>query len=43
MVGYFEGLGSERAIVWRVADSLALRRFMRCAGSTDTRWSTSWS
>ena len=27
MIGYFEGLGSERAIAWRVADSLALRRF----------------
>ena len=27
MIGYFEGLGSERGIAWRVADSLALRRF----------------
>ena len=28
MVGYFEGLGSERGIAWRVADSLTLRRFL---------------
>ena len=28
MVGYFEGLDSERGIAWRVADSLALRRFL---------------
>src|SRR5690349_2516582 len=28
MVGYFEGIGSERGIAWRVADSLALRRFL---------------
>src|SRR4026207_1438610 len=28
MVGYFEGLDSERAIAWRAADSFALRRFL---------------
>ena len=28
MVGYFEGLDSERAIDWRVADSLSLRDFL---------------
>jgi transposase len=28
MVGYFEGLGSERGIPWRVADSLSLREFL---------------
>ena len=28
LVGYFEGLGSERGIAWRVADSLALREFL---------------
>lgn len=28
MIGYFEGLDSERAIAWRVADSLALRAFL---------------
>ncbi len=30
LVGYFEGIDSERAIAWRIADSLALRRFLRC-------------
>ena len=29
LVGYFEGIDSERGIAWRVADSLALRRFLR--------------
>ena len=28
LVGYFEGLGSERGIAWRCADSLALRGFL---------------
>jgi transposase len=28
LIGYFEGLNSERAISWRVADSLSLRRFL---------------
>src|SRR6202049_1991097 len=28
LVGYFEGIESERGIAWRVADSLALRRFL---------------
>src|SRR6187551_2661659 len=28
MVGYFEGLDSERAIAWRAADSFALRKFL---------------
>ena len=28
MVGYFEGIESERGIDWRVSDSLALRRFL---------------
>lgn len=28
MVGYFEGIGSEREIAWRCADSLSLRRFL---------------
>ena len=27
LVGYFEGLDSERAIAWRTADSLSLRSF----------------
>ena len=25
LIGYFEGIGSERGIAWRTADSLALR------------------
>ena len=28
LVGYFEGIDSERGIAWRVADSLGLRRFL---------------
>ena len=28
MIGYFEGIDSERGIAWRVADSLALREFL---------------
>jgi transposase len=34
LVGYFEGLDSERAIAWRAADSLAVRSF---AGWASTR------
>ena len=28
LIGYFEGIDSERGIAWRVADSMALRRFL---------------
>jgi transposase len=28
MIGYFEGIDSERGIAWRAADSLGLRRFL---------------
>ena len=28
IVGFFEGLDSERAVAWRVADSLSLRKFL---------------
>jgi len=28
LIGFFEGIGSERGISWRVADSLSLRRFL---------------
>jgi hypothetical protein len=28
LVGYFEGLDSQRGIAWRCADSLALRQFL---------------
>lgn len=31
LIGYFEGIDSERGIAWRAADSLALRRFLRIA------------
>jgi transposase len=29
LIGFFEGLDSERGIAWRVADSLSLRQFLR--------------
>ena len=29
LVGYFEGIDSERGIAWRVADSLGLRQYLR--------------
>jgi transposase len=29
LIGYFEGIGSERGIAWRAADSLGLRQFLR--------------
>jgi len=28
LVGYFEGIDSQRGIAWRCADSLALRQFL---------------
>lgn len=28
LIGYFEGIDSERGIAWRVADSISLRRFL---------------
>jgi len=31
LVGYFEGVESERGIAWRAGDSLAIRRFLRIA------------
>ena len=31
LVGYFEGIDSERGIAWRAADSLAVRNFVRLA------------
>src|ERR1700720_3184181 len=31
LVGYFEGIGSERGIAWRATDSLAVRSFLRVA------------
>ena len=31
LLGYFEGLDSERAIAWRAADSLSIRAFLDVA------------
>ena len=31
LVGYFEGVDSERGIAWRAGDSLAIRRFLQIA------------
>ena len=31
LVGYFEGIDSERGIAWRSTDSLALREFLGVA------------
>ena len=36
MIGYFEGIDSERGIAWRLADSLALRRFVSYALTDET-------
>ena len=36
LIGYFEGLGAERGIAWRMADSLGLRRFVGIALDEDT-------
>jgi transposase len=31
MVGYFEGIDSERGIAWRASDNLSIRSFVRVA------------
>lgn len=36
MIGYFEGIDSERGIAWRAADSLGLRRFLGYSLTDDT-------
>src|SRR5512147_1443504 len=36
LVGYFEGIDSERGIAWRTGDSLALRAFLRIGWDEDT-------
>jgi transposase len=36
LVGYFEGLGSQRGIAWRCADSLSLREFLGIPLTQDT-------
>ena len=41
MIGYFEGIDSERGIAWRCSDSLSLREFLRLA-SRDKVADHSW-
>jgi transposase len=36
LVGYFEGIGSQRGIAWRCADSLSLREFLGIPLTEDT-------
>jgi transposase len=36
LVGYFEGIGSQRGIAWRCADSLSLREFLSVSLTEDT-------
>lgn len=36
LVGYFEGIGSQRGIAWRCADSLSLREFLGTPLTADT-------
>ena len=36
LIGYFEGIDSERGIAWRLADSLALRQFVRIGLTEET-------
>lgn len=35
LVGYFEGIGSQRGIAWRCSDSLSLRKFLGIAPTED--------
>ena len=41
LVGYFEGIASERGLEWRCADSLSLREFLRL-GTTERVPDHSW-
>ncbi len=41
MIGYFEGIASERGIVWRCSDSYSLRDFLRL-GTCDKVPDHSW-
>ena len=36
LIGFFEGIDSERGIAWRVADSLSLRAFIGCGMTEQT-------
>ena len=41
LIGYFEGIDSERGLEWRCADSLSLREFLRLSereGVPDHSW-----
>ena len=41
LIGYFEGIDSERGLEWRCADSLSLREFLRL-GTTEPAPDHSW-
>ena len=41
LIGYFEGIDSERGLEWRCADSLSLRDFLRL-GTTEPVPDHSW-
>jgi len=36
LVGYFEGIGSQRGIAWRCSDSLSLRKFLGVASTEES-------
>src|SRR5438477_2296949 len=36
LIGYFEGIGSQRGIAWRCSDSLSLRKFLGMAPTEET-------
>lgn len=36
LIGYFEGLGSQRGIAWRCVDSLSLRKFLGLASTEES-------
>jgi transposase len=36
LVGYFEGIGSQRGIAWRCSDSMSLRKFLGIASTEDS-------
>ena len=36
LVGYFEGIGSQRGIAWRCSDSLSLRKFLGLAATDES-------
>src|SRR5450432_864664 len=36
LIGYFEGIASQRGIAWRAKDSLSIREFLGCAPTEET-------